>query len=318
MINFLHTFQPSPVLISFGPIHIYWYGFFIVLGIILAALITIKLASYYNISKNTIIDLLFWLILSGLIGARIYHIFLELPYYLNHPLNIFKIWNGGLAIHGSIISGMIIIWIFAKHISPPDKACPLACLHGRQRDLGGYSLSHQKNFLKNFWLLSAIIAPGLALAQAIGRWGNYFNQELFGKPTDFAWGIPIDIANRPLEYINYVYFHPTFLYESIGNFLIFLILILIHIWIIKKQMGVPCSVFHVPCSVFCVPCSVFCVLCYLILYSFLRFATEFLRLDPALIIFGLRWPQLVSLVVIVLSLIFLSAQFFRSKQKITS
>ncbi|MFH1822860.1 MAG: prolipoprotein diacylglyceryl transferase, partial [Patescibacteria group bacterium] len=154
MFNFLHTFQPERILLNLGPFHIYWYGFFVVSGLLLGILVSLKLASYYKIEKNKIIDLIFWVILGGIIGARIYHIFLELPYYLNNPLDMIKIWQGGLAIHGAIIAGVLIIWYFSK-----------------------------KHNL-NFWLISAILAPSLALAQAIGRWGNYFNQELFGLPTN--------------------------------------------------------------------------------------------------------------------------------------
>lgn len=263
MINFLHTFHPHPVIVSFGPINIYWYGLFIVLGIILAALTTVKLAKYYGLNSEIIIDLLFWLVITGLIGARLYDVLLEFPYYLAHPLRIFFIWQGGLAIHGGLIAGAATLWFYAK-----------------------------KKKL-NFWLLTGLVAPGLALGQAIGRWGNYFNQELFGRPTDLPWGIPIDFINRPLAYINFSYFHPAFLYESIGNLIIFIILILLHIYLIKKQKE--------PHN----PCFLFLVSCYLILYSFLRFFIEFIRLDATPYFFGLRWPQIASLVIIAASVILL-------------
>ncbi|MBI4812630.1 prolipoprotein diacylglyceryl transferase [Candidatus Falkowbacteria bacterium] len=293
MFNILHAYHPSPILISLGPVNpvrnfcgaldpgkfilncdliatklqniisngvnIYWYGFFIVLGILAAFLIILQLAKYYNISREIIFDLTFYLIIFGIIGARLYHVLLELPYYLAHPLNIFKVWQGGLAIHGAIIAGVITVWVFAR---------------------------------KNFWFLAAIIAPGLALAQAIGRWGNYFNQELFGRPTNLPWSIPINIINRPLEYISAEYFHPTFLYESFGNLLIFLTLITIHIWIIKKQK-------------FNNFCYLLSVICYLVLYSILRFATEFIRIDETPIIYGVRLPQIASVLIIIASIIVL-------------
>jgi phosphatidylglycerol:prolipoprotein diacylglycerol transferase len=261
MFNFLHTFHPSSVLISFDSINIYYYGFFIVLGIILALLITFKLASLYNIPKDTIIDLCFWLIIGGLIGARLYHVFLEFPYYLNQPLNIFKIWNGGLAIHGGLIAGAIILWLHAKKIK------------------------------RSFWLLASIIAPGLALAQAIGRWGNYFNQELFGRPTNLPWGIPINLINRPVEYINFSYFQPTFFYEFLGNFIIFLILLFFHFYTIKKRKKSE-NFYYLLITI-----------CYLLLYSLLRIFTESLRLDATPVIFGWRWPQIASLAIIFTSLI---------------
>ena len=268
--NFLHTFHPSPTLITIGPIHIYWYGFFIILGALAAIFITLKLADYYKIKKETIIDLAFWLIIGGIIGARLYHILLELQYYLSSPIDAIKIWQGGLAIHGAILAGIIIIWRFSK--------------------------KHQYNF----WLLSSIIVPGLALAQAIGRWGNYFNQELFGKPTNLPWGIPIDLANRPIEYISNEFFHPAFLYESIGNLLIFFILISIHIWIIRKNKKKNYSYFLPLTS-------------YFLLYSILRFFIEFIRIDPTYVILGLRFPQIISLLIIFFSIIFLTAKLYLTK-----
>lgn len=268
--SFLHTFHPNPILISFGPINIYWYGLFIVLGILAAIFTALKLAGYYNIKKEVIIDLAFYLVIFGIIGARLYDVLLELPYYLNHPLSIFKIWQGGLAIHGAIIAGIITIWLFAK-----------------------------KQELKP-WLAASIIVPGLALAQAIGRWGNYFNQELFGKPTNLPWGIPIDLMNRPIEYISYEFFHPTFLYESIGSFIIFVILIFLHFLMIKK------TVMRYELS----------VMSYAILYSILRFSIEFIRIDKTPIIFNLRFPQIASLVIIFLSVALLLLPKIKSRVNI--
>jgi len=256
--SFLHTFNPNPILVSFGPIHVYWYGFFIVFGALAAIAVALKISSYYSLKKEAIIDLAFWLVLGGIIGARVYHVLLELPYYLEYPLDIFKVWQGGLAIHGAIIAGVLVIWFFAR----------------------------KRGF--DFWLLSTIIAPGLALAQAIGRWGNYFNGELFGKPTDFPLGIPIDIMKRPLEYISSEFFHPTFFYESIGNFLIFLILISFHIWIIKKHKFNSFSYFLLFSF-------------YLITYSVLRFSLEFVRIDETPELWGLRWPQIASLIIVLLT-----------------
>ena len=254
---FLHNFNPQPILISIGPIDIYWYGFFMVLGILAGLGVALKLSKYYKIDKDVIFDLSFILIISGLIGARIYDIFLEFPYYLKNPIDIFKIWQGGLAIHGAIIGGLIGAWIFFT-----------------------------KNKVKNYWQIISIITPGLALGQAIGRWGNYFNQELFGAPTNASWGIPINILNRPEAYINFEYFHPTFLYESIGNFIIFLALIGIHIYIIKKNSSF-------------VICHSLLIKTYFFLYSVLRFILEFIRIDYAPTIFSLRVPQIVSLLIVI-------------------
>jgi len=267
MINFLHTFNPQPILFSFGPINIYWYGLFMVLGILAALAITIKIAAAYQIKKDIIFDLAFWLILFGLIGARVYDVFLEYQYYINHPSDVFKIWQGGLAIHGAILAGIITLWIFTKK---------------------------QKI---NFWLFASIITPGLALGQAIGRWGNYFNQELFGLPTALPWGIPIAVYNRPTDLVTSQYFHPTFLYESLGSLLVFAILIFIH-WLIIKN----CNQKQAATKI-CSSAPVLTVLCYAFLYSVLRFSLEFIRIDFAPTILSWRWPQLISLVIGSISLL---------------
>ncbi len=256
MTNFLHTFTPHPVLISFGPFNIYFYGFLIVCAILLGSLILFKLAEKYQIDKNTVIDSSFSVVLFAILGARIYDVLLEFPYYLEHPLQVFMIWKGGLAIHGAIIGGALAIYFFAK--------------------------KHKLNPI----LLAALYTPVLALGQAIGRWGNYFNQELFGLPTNLPWGIPILPKNRVPEFLNYSYFHPTFLYESIGSVCIFLILLFLHKQFIKKKLH----------------SYIIIVASYLLLYSFLRFALEFVRIDRAPEIFGLRFPQLASLILAALAI----------------
>ena len=264
MFNFLHSYQPDPVLFSWQGLTVHWYGFFIVAGIILGTITAIILAKYHRVSKEVILDLVFWLVLGGIIGARLYHVLLQFSYYSNNPWQILKIWEGGLAIHGAILGGIIVLLLFAR-----------------------FSTGLSGNTKKNFWLLASLVAPALALAQAVGRWGNYFNQELFGKPTDLSWGIPIQLLNRPMEYMNHEFFHPTFLYESLGNLIIFLSLIGIHIWIIKKHK----RNYEVV------------VAAYLILYSILRFGMEFLRIDPTPVFFGLRTPQIASIILIVLAIL---------------
>jgi phosphatidylglycerol:prolipoprotein diacylglycerol transferase len=264
MIHFLHTFSPTAILFSFGSLAIHWYGLFLVLAMIAAMLVAIYLGQKYNIKKDDIFDLSFYLILGGLLGARIYDIFLELPYYIQHPWQTLKIWEGGLAIHGGIIAGLIILVIFAK----------------------------RKKI--NFWTLTAIITPALALGQAIGRWGNYFNQELYGLPTNLPWGIPIDTLNRPVEFIGEKYFQPTFLYESLGSLLIFLALLIIN-WTLLKNKE---SSRKINGGLSILPLAF-----YVILYSILRFCLEFIRIDAAPNVWGWRWPQIISLALIFFILI---------------
>lgn len=257
---FLHTFRPNPIIFSIGPVNLYWYGFFISLGIALGLIIALKLAKRRQIASDLIWGLLFWLLSAGFVGARLYHILIDWQYYLARPFEIFKFWRGGLALHGAIFGSLLALIIFAKK----------------------YRLS--------FWQLADILAPAVALGQTIGRWGNYFNQELYGLPTNLPWGIPIEPANRPLDYLNFSYFHPTFLYESILNLIIFLILFGLHFLKIKQNKKIPRG-------------NIFLI--YLILYSAVRFFLEFIRLDESYVVFNLRLAQIVSLLIIFISFLLL-------------
>jgi len=258
MITWLHTFSPQPIIFTLGPLTLHWYGLFMILGISASLLISFRLGKkYYQITKNDIFDLAFWLIIGGIVGARIYDVLLQLPYYINYPWQIFAVWNGGLAIHGSIIAGIIIIYFF--------------------------SISKKINFFK----MTALLVPGLALGQAIGRFGNYFNQEIFGLPTNLPWGIPISVLNRPLEYVTFQYFHPTFLYESLGSLLIFSVLYLATVWLNKRKRLNLDSYIWLTAT-------------YMILYSLIRFSLEFIRLDYAPAFLELRFPQVISLLIIII------------------
>lgn len=245
---FLHGFIPNPIILTIGPFSFYWYGLLIALGIIVALLIAQKLAALDGLAKETLFDLGSWLIVAGLIGARLYDVFLELPYYLNHPLDVFKIYQGGLAIHGALLGGLIALLIF----------------------------THFKKI--NLWRLLAVLAPGVALGQAIGRWGNWFNQELFGRPTNLPWSIPISPLNRPFEFEAFTYFHPTFLYESLALIILFFILF----YFAQKKIS-----------------AKLITASYLIGYGLTRGLLEFIKIDTTPIVFGLRWPQIFSLIMIV-------------------
>lgn len=248
MFSLLHSYIPNSVLFSLGPITIYWYGLFVVTGIITGMQVIISVAKKYNISKEDIYDLGFYVIIFGIIGARIYSVFLDIPYYIVNPAQIIAVWNGGLAIHGAIIGGALALFF------------------------------HIKKKKLNFWRIVDVAVPGLALGQAIGRWGNYFNQEIFGTPTTLPWGIPIQLQHRPLEYLSHEYFHPTFLYESILNLINFGILFYLHQ---KKKLNIGSI-----------------ALIYLINYSIIRISMETLRTDSSPEFLGLRLPVLVSIILI--------------------
>lgn len=253
---FLHNFIPEPIALTLGPIHIFWYGIIVVLGIIAGISLAAKIGNKYGISHDSIYDLSFYLIIFGLLGARVYDVLLELPYYLDKPLDAFKIWRGGLAIHGAIFAGLITAVYYVR-----------------------------KHKLNPYVLISSLV-PGLAIGQAIGRWGNFFNQELFGKPTDLPWSIYISFANRPAEFANKEYYHPTFLYESIGSMILALVLVFLHKKLKSEQK------------------HIIIISTYLIGYSLLRFALEFVRIDFAPTLGGVRWPQIASLAIIIATAIF--------------
>ncbi len=271
LINFLHTYHPQPILLQLGWLQIHWYGFLIALGALLGFLVVLYLSKQYGLKKEKIYDVTFYLIIFGLIGDRLYYVFYAWEYYSKHLFDIFKIWQGGLAIHGAMIAGILVIYIYGKR----NKINP--------------------------WLLADLIIVALPLAMAIGRFGNYFNMELFGPPTNLPWGIPIDPANRPAEFASFTYFHPTFLYESIWNFLIFVILFVWHkIRLAKyKNLEKIQGLGNI-------------TLVYFILYSIGRGLNEFLRQDYSPYFLGLRWAQVASLIIIIICLIIMVIRKFKN------
>jgi len=262
MIEFLHSFQPSPVLFQLYWLKIHWYGFLIAIGALLGFLVVLLLAHQYKIKKDHIYNLAFYVIIFGLIGDRLYYVFYAWEYYSQNLLDIFKIWQGGLAIHGAMIAGLLVIFIYSK--------------------------KHKLNP----WQITDLVVMALVLAMSIGRWGNYFNMELFGWPTDLSWGIPIDQSHRPLEFQNQTYFHPSFLYESIYNLLVFTVLFIWHQLRINKNKINPNKNHGFGLI----------TLAYLILYSIGRFTNEFIRIDYSPYVFGLRWAQIFSLFIIIVCL----------------
>ena len=256
MINFLHTFVPNSIFLKVGPFSIHWYGFLMVIGGLLGFFLILKLAKRYKLDEKFFHDLLIWWVVGAVIGARIYYVIYAWSMYQDNLLDIFKIWNGGLAIHGIMIGGFVTTLIYCR-IKRVD-----------------------------FWLTADLIVTGLVAAQIIGRVGNYFNQEIFGIPTSLPWGIPIEPLYRPLEYLNFEFFHPTFIYESLGNIIILLILLSLHLLRFKRKKWMAGNL----------------LLSYLLFYSILRFSLEFLRVDFSPLVFGIRWAQLFSGSVIVIAL----------------
>lgn len=269
-IDFLHNFRPQPIVLRLGFFNVYWYGCLMVLSIVLGLILVLKLAPKVKIKRQILWDLAFYLVIAGFIGARLYDVFAEFPYYLKNPLDVFKVWQGGLSIYGAIIGGLMVLFFFSR--------------------------KHKIDF----FTLADLLVPALALGQAIGRWGNYFNQEIFGRPTDLAWGIPIELASRPAEFFSFQYFHPCFLYESIWNFLVFLVLIFF--WRFNLRRGKPGMALAL----------------YLILYSSGRFFMEFLRIDPQPMWIGLRLNQITAILVFLVGLgIMIKLKIKNEKSKTT-
>ena len=189
----------NPVLIELGPISIYWYSIFILIGILLGSYIFFTKAKKAGYDEKFYTNLVFYGIIIGIIGARLYYVLFNLSYYSSHPLEIFAIWNGGLAIHGGIIAGLI--WFIY------------------------YSKKHKKNIFK----ILDMAAPAIILAQGIGRWGNFFNSEAHGgivsKEYLSSIGVPDFIING--MNINGHYYHPTFFYESFFDIIGFILLMIL-------------------------------------------------------------------------------------------
>jgi phosphatidylglycerol:prolipoprotein diacylglycerol transferase len=228
----------NPVAFKLFGLEVRWYGILISVGVIIGTILALRESKRISIEEDTLIDLLLYAIPISLLGARAYYVIFSWDYYKNDLIQIFNFRGGGLAIHGAIIAGIIVVVVFC-----------------RKRKV-------------DFWEIVDICAPSLILGQAIGRWGNYINQEAYGRPTNLPWGIIIDGVKV----------HPTFLYESIGDFLVFLFLL----WYRKNKSKVPGEVF----------------LLYLILYSAIRFFIEGLRTD-SLMMGSIRVAQLVSIIGIV-------------------
>jgi phosphatidylglycerol:prolipoprotein diacylglycerol transferase len=224
-----------------GNLDVHWYGVLIMTGAVFATLLAAWGAKYKKIDPNMVWDVLPWALIAGIIGARIWHILtppesmiamgITTKYYLTHPLDAIAIWNGGLGIPGAVIGGAFALYVYCRI----------------------------KKFKFGDW--ADIVAPGVALAQAVGRIGNFLNQELYGKPSSLPWAIFVDESHRLPGFMEYSTYHPLFAYEAIWNLLNMAILIWLGIRFAKKLISG----------------DIFLI--YLMFYAVGRFSLEFLRLD---------------------------------------
>ncbi|SES64462.1 phosphatidylglycerol:prolipoprotein diacylglycerol transferase [Natronincola peptidivorans] len=233
----------DPIAFRVFGIAVAWYGIIISIGIFMGIFVATIRAKKENLYEDVILDLALIAVPAAVVGARLYYVIFKWDYYGQNLSHILRMRLGGLAIHGGVIAGVLAGYLFCKY----------------------------KKI--SFWKLADICAPSIILGQAIGRWGNFFNQEAYGRPTDLPWAIEIEGTMV----------HPTFLYESIWNFGVFAFLL--YYTKKKKFRG-----------------QIF--LYYLILYSIGRFFIEGLRID-SLMIGPLRTAQVISIITIVGALIFM-------------
>jgi phosphatidylglycerol:prolipoprotein diacylglycerol transferase len=249
--------------IIIGGVEIFaYYGIIITFGAICAAILAAREARRRGQNIDLVWDGLIWLLIGGIIGARLWHVFTPTPslvaegkgtmFYLTHPLDLIMTRKGGLGIPGAILGGGLALFLFTRH----------------------YKL--------NFGMWADIAAPALALGQAIGRWGNFINQEVYGLPTNLPWKIRIDPIYRIAKYADKEYYHPLFLYESLWNFANMFFLL----WLSRRYADrlKPGDV----------------LLVYLIVYPVGRFFLEFLRVDAAMA-GGVNINQLIMAIVALLS-----------------
>ncbi|MFD8704205.1 prolipoprotein diacylglyceryl transferase [Kitasatospora sp. NPDC059648] len=243
--------SPSRGVLYLGPIPLRAYAFCIILGVVAAVWLGSKRWVARGGAKHTVGDIAVWAVPFGLVGGRLYHVITDHQLYFGegkNPWNAFKIWEGGLGIWGAVALGAVGAWIGCRRRGVPLPAYADA------------------------------IAPGIVLAQAMGRWGNYFNQELYGRATTLPWGLEIHKTLPDGEVVNGV-FHPTFLYESIWD----LAVVLLVIWADRRWKLGHGRAFAV----------------YVAAYTVGRFWTEWLRIDEAHVYFGLRLNDWTSIVVFI-------------------
>jgi prolipoprotein diacylglyceryl transferase len=256
----IFTSFPSPPVSwaawSLGPLKIHAYSLWILAGIFFALWLTTKRWVERGGESEAVADVAFWAVPFGIVGGRLYHVISTPgPYFGEggHPINAFKIWDGGLGIWGAIALGTV-----------------------------GALIGARRNHVSFVTFLDAV-APGVLIAQAIGRMGNYFNQELFGRPTDVPWALRIDPQFRPEGYTQFVAFHPTFLYEMLWNLAGAALIIYL-----DKRFDLRGS-------------RTFWL--YVIVYVTGRFWIETMRIDTAVHVYGLRINVWVSMVVLTLAIV---------------
>lgn len=242
--------SPQSGTLDVGPLTLHMYGLMLLAAIGLCVLVTGRRWVARGGDWELIFQCAVWGVGAGIVGARLYHLATSWSEVPDEWWGPFAIWRGGLGVWGGIAAGCLVGGLVARRAGA------------------------------NVWLLADCLAPGLLLAQGVGRLGNWWNQELFGKPTDLPWALEIDPANRPLEHLDQATFHPTFLYELVWDVGIAALLVLV---IERRLRPRPPGLFAAYIALYCVG----------------RFGVELLRVDPAHEIAGLRLNAWVSLLGVV-------------------
>ncbi len=234
-----------------------WYGLLIASAVLIGVNLSQYLARRRRVDPELLADLAIWLVVAAIPSARLYYVLFQWQEYANHPEQIIAIWKGGIAIHGAILGGLVAALIFSrlKQVS--------------------------------FWQLADLVAPSLILGQAIGRWGNFFNSEAFGSPTDLPWKLLIPRDRRPVGFETVEFYHPTFLYESLWNLMVFTLLMMLFFKDLKGNPKLKTGTLF---------------LVYLVAYSSGRLWIEGLRTD-SLMLGALRIAQVISIVEISLGVL---------------
>lgn len=255
----------NDVMLNLGIFQIKWYSFFIFLAMLTACLIIFKESKKKNVPDNYLTNLIFYGLIIGILGARLYYVIFNLDYYLNNPSQIFAIWNGGLAIHGGLISALIFLMIYSR-----------------------------KNKINILQMLD-IIVVGVIIAQAIGRWGNFFNQEAYGNIISLQALKNMHLPKFIIDgmYISGSYREPTFLYESVCSLIGFILLLILRATK-KLKTGQLTAI-------------------YLIWYGIVRFGIETLRSD-SLMLGQIKVAQLVSLLFVISGIALFIYSYIKKKK----
>ena len=259
----------DPIAFTIFNLEIRWYGILTALALVIGFVVAYFIAKYRRQKEDEVLNFAPFAIIFAILGARLLHVLVNWSYYGQNLSYIFAFRRGGLAIQGAMVGGILALIIFCKI---------------RKLD---------------FWLWADIMVTGLILGQAIGRWGNFFNQEAFGRPTSVPWAIYIRPENRPFNYASFEYFHPTFFYESIANLLLLILILFVHRIYRKKPDRLPTGLI---------------LSIYLGVYAAYRTIIEAFRIDSSFV-GPVKVVYIINLIAIIIALVIANHVIRKFKEK---